>query len=90
MAGQSRAKKTLVVQSNILDRYPAYLTTGIIAENMYYYLERENILPEEQRGGHRGSRGTKDQLLIDKAIGSCNVIKSCIRSDHVTSVSQSC
>ena len=44
------------------------LLTGIIAEEMYTYLERENLLPEEQKGCKRGSRGTKDQLLIDKTV----------------------
>ena len=41
------------------------LLTGVIAEEMYNYLEREKILPEEQKGRKRGSRGTKDQLSID-------------------------
>ena len=44
------------------------LLTGMIAEEMYTYLERENILPEERKGCRRGSRGTKDQLLIDKTV----------------------
>ena len=44
------------------------LLTGEIAEEMYNYLEREKILPEEQKGCKRGSRGTKDQLLIDKTV----------------------
>ena len=44
------------------------LLTGVIAEEMYNYLERETILPEEQKGCKRGSRGTKDQLLIDKMV----------------------
>ena len=44
------------------------LTTGMLADNMYNYLERERILPEEQKGCHKGRHGTKDQLLIDKAI----------------------
>ena len=46
--------------------------TGVIAEAMYEHLEE--ILPEEQKGCKRGSRGTKDQLLIDKAI-----LKDCKR-----------
>ena len=33
---------------------------------MQNYLEREKILPEEEKGCKRGSRGTKGQLLIDK------------------------
>ena len=48
------------------------LMTGVIAEAMYEHLEE--ILPEEQKGCKRGSRGTKDQLLIDKAI-----LKDCKR-----------
>ena len=48
------------------------LLTGVIAEEMYNYLEQEKILPEEQKGCKRGSRGTKDQLLIDKT-----VLKNC-------------
>ena len=40
--------------------------TGVIAEDMYDYLEQEKLLPEKQKGCRRGSRGTKDQLLIDK------------------------
>ena len=50
------------------------LMTGIIAESMYDYLESERILPEEQKGCKRNSRGTKDQLLIDKTI-----LKDCKR-----------
>ena len=44
------------------------LLTRVIAEEMYNYLEREKSLPEEQKGCKRGSRGTKDQLLIDKTV----------------------
>ena len=33
-----------------------------------YYLEQEKLLPEEQKGCRQGSRGTKDQLLIDKTV----------------------
>ena len=54
------------------------LLTGVIAEEMYNYLEREKILPEEQKECRRGSRGTKDQLLIDKT-----VLKDC-RKKHTT------
>ena len=44
------------------------LLTGIVAEDIYEYLEEERILPDKQKGCHRKSCGTKDQLLIDKAI----------------------
>ena len=42
--------------------------TGMIAEGPCNYLEREKLLPEEQKGCKRGSHGTKDQLLIDKTV----------------------
>ena len=42
--------------------------TGMLAEKMYNYLERENVLPSEQKGCCEGSHGTKDQLLIDKTV----------------------
>ena len=40
--------------------------TGIISEDMYYFMENENVLPEEQKDCRMKSSGTKDQLLIDK------------------------
>ena len=50
------------------------LFTGILGDEMYEHFERENLLPEEQKGCRRKSRGTKDQLLIDKMI-----LKNCKR-----------
>ena len=50
------------------------LLAGLIAEEMYTYLEGKNLLPNEQTGCKRKSRGTKDQLLIDKT-----VLKDCRR-----------
>ncbi len=44
------------------------LMTGTITDEMYEYLENEHLLPDEQKGCRRKSRGTKDQLLIDKTI----------------------
>ena len=44
------------------------LLTGMIAEEMYGFLEREKLLPEEQKGCRKRSSGTKDQLLIDKTV----------------------
>ena len=35
---------------------------------MYCFIENKNLLPEEQKGCKRKSRGKKDQLLIDKTI----------------------
>ena len=50
------------------------LLAGIIADEIYNHLEDNYLLPEKQKGCHRNSRGTKDQLLIDKA-----VMKNCRR-----------
>ena len=44
------------------------LMTGMLAGRMYSHLERENVLLSEQKGCCKGSRGTKDQLLIDKTM----------------------
>ena len=44
------------------------LLTGIFAEKVYDHLLSNDLLPDEQKGCRKKSRGTKDQLLIDKAI----------------------
>ena len=44
------------------------LMTGMLAEKTYSHLERENILPSGQKERRKGSRGTKDQQLIDKTV----------------------
>ena len=44
------------------------LMTGIIADYVYQMLLESDILPVEQKGCRKKSRGTKDQLLIDKMI----------------------
>ncbi len=44
------------------------LLTGIFAGKIYEHLETNGLLPEEQKGCRKKSRGTKDQLLIDKAV----------------------
>ena len=59
------------------------LLTGIIAEELYGHLEKEGLLPGEQKGGRRKSRGTKDQLLIDKMI-----VRDCKR--RITGLSMAC
>ena len=41
------------------------LLTVMISEDMCCFMENENLLPEDQKGCRRKSRGTKDQLLID-------------------------
>ena len=42
--------------------------TDIVADEIYNHLEENDLLPEEQKGYRRKSRGTMDQLLIDKAV----------------------
>ena len=44
------------------------LLTGMLAEEIYQHLEKQELLPEEQKGCRKKSRGTKDQLLIDRMI----------------------
>ena len=50
------------------------LKTGIIADKLYQHLENKNLFLEEQKGCRHTSRGTNDQLLIEKA-----VIRNCKR-----------
>ena len=40
------------------------LLTGIISEEMYMFLDESRILPVEQRGSRKQSRGTHDLLFI--------------------------
>ena len=44
------------------------LLTGIFAEQIYDHLKDNNLLLDEHKGCRKRSRGTEDQLLIDKAI----------------------
>ena len=40
----------------------------MLAEKMYSHLERQNVLPSEQKRCRKESCGTKEQLLIDKTV----------------------
>ena len=44
------------------------LLTGVIADQIYAHLDREKLLPEEQKECRKGSRGTNDLLYIDRAV----------------------
>ena len=44
------------------------LLTGVIADEIYTHLDQEKLLPEEQKGCRKGSRGTNDLLYIDRAV----------------------
>ena len=43
------------------------LLTGVIADQIYAHLDQE-MLPEEQKGYRKGSRGTDISLYIDRAV----------------------
>ena len=44
------------------------LLTGVIADQIYAHLDQEKLLPEEQKGCRKGSRGTNDLLYIDRTV----------------------
>ena len=44
------------------------LLTGIFAEKVYGHLSTNGLLPDQQKGCRKGTRGTKDHLSIDKAV----------------------
>ena len=44
------------------------LLIGIIADQIYAQLDQEKLLPEQQKGCRKGSRGTNDLLYIDTAV----------------------
>ena len=41
---------------------------GVIADQIYAHLDQEKLLPEEQKGCMKGSRGTNDLLFIYRAV----------------------
>ena len=44
------------------------LLAGVIAYQIYIHLDEEKLLPEEQIGCRKGSRGNNDLLYIDRAV----------------------
>ena len=44
------------------------LLAGVIADQINAHLDHEKLLPEEQKGCRKGSRGTNDLLYIDRAV----------------------
>ena len=44
------------------------LLAGVIVDQIYAHLDQEKLLPEEQKGCKKGSRGTNDLLYIDRAV----------------------
>ena len=50
------------------------LFTGLLSDSIYSHLDRQKLLPTEQKGCKKKSRGCKEQLMIDKLI-----LKNCKR-----------
>ena len=44
------------------------LLTGVIANQIYAQVDHKKLLPEEQKGCRKGSRGTNDLFYIDRAV----------------------
>ena len=44
------------------------ILTGVIADQIYAHLDQKKLLPEEQKGCKKGSRGTNNLLYIDRAV----------------------
>ena len=44
------------------------LLRGVIADQTYAHLDQEKLLPKEQKGWRKGSRGTNDLLYTDRAV----------------------
>ena len=44
------------------------LLTGVIPDQIYAHLDQEKLLPEEQKGCRKGSRGANDLLYIVRAV----------------------
>lgn len=44
------------------------LLTATIADKIYQHLQKNNLLDEEQKGCRKGSRGCKEQLILDSVV----------------------
>ena len=44
------------------------LSAVVIADQIYEHLDQEKLLPEEQKGCRKGSRGTSDLVYVDRAV----------------------
>ena len=69
-------------KGNVVNNYGAItclplmwkLLTAVIVDQIYAHLDQEKLLPEEQKGCRKGSRGTNDLLYVDRAV--INEVKS--------------
>ena len=44
------------------------LLSGVIVDQIYGHLDQQELLPEEQKGCRKRSRGINDLLYIDRAV----------------------
>ena len=44
------------------------LLSGVIADQIYGHLDQKELLPEEQKGWKKRSRGTNDLLYVDRTV----------------------
>ena len=44
------------------------LFSGVMSDSIYEHLDEKGLFPLEQKGCKRGSYGTKDQLMVNKAV----------------------
>ena len=72
LVGLSYYWKTVAKETNLPLMWK--LLTGIVADEIYNHLEENDLLPDEQKGFRGNSRGTKDDLLIEKSF-----MKNCRR-----------
>ena len=74
LKGKSKGNELSNYSSITCLRLMSKLRTEVAVDEIYNHQEENNLLPGGQKGCCRNSRGTKDQLLIDKA-----VMKNCSR-----------
>jgi len=48
--------------------FDALLFLFMFSELIYSHLDSNNLIPVEKKGCHKGSCGTKDQLLVDRLV----------------------
>lgn len=46
------------------------ILTAVVADKIYHHLDDNKLLDEEQKGCRKGSRGCKEQLLVDSVVMS--------------------
>ena len=67
---KEKSKGNEVSKYRPINRLPLMwkLLTGIVVDEVYNHVENNDLLPEEKKDCRRNSIGTKDPLLINKAV----------------------